>query len=64
MSDKDIEIRLKTLTRLSNLEVTFFTNSGEAGFIFWYEGRTLKTVFTYRKAKIFAEGVAIGRGLC
>jgi hypothetical protein len=64
MNYKEIEIRLETLTRISALKVTFFTDSGEAGFIFWHEGRTLKTVFTYRKAKIFAEGVAIGRGLC
>lgn len=55
-------IRRETLARFSGLPVSCHVKRGVRVFSF---GRpTLKTVCTYRKAKAFAEGVAIGRLQC
>lgn len=31
---------------------------------FFNNGLTVKTIYTYRKARVFAEGIAMGRKLC
>lgn len=55
--------RLDTLKRVSGLPVTVYTGKGVKYFVFGPENQPLKTICTYRKAKVFAEGVAIGRAL-
>ena len=61
-----IHERIKTLESISGLPVRaeFHADRGCVhSFIFGLPSKNIKTVFTYRKAKIFAEGVKIGRGL-
>lgn len=53
-------IRIVTLTLMSGLEVSCYCRLGVRYFVFSREGQNVKTVCTYRKAKVFAEGVAIG----
>ncbi len=55
--------RHATLTRLSGLNVNSYSRDGVRHFVFGPVDRNLKTVCTYRKARVFAEGVAIGREL-
>ena len=58
---KTTEILAATLTRISGLPVRGSRNGKGRYFMFGPKDRTIKTVYTYRKAKVFAEGVAIGR---
>jgi hypothetical protein len=53
--------RLETLTRISGLSVSVYQRGGVNYFVFGPTNRPLKTVCTYPKAKLFAEGVAAGR---
>ena len=55
--------RIDTLERISGLEVRHHNTMGVNYFMFKESKRVTKTVCTYRKARIFAEGVAIGREL-
>ena len=55
--------RIDTLERISGLVVKFYNRDGVNYFTFGGSKHALKTVCTYRKAKVFAEGVAIGREL-
>ena len=55
--------RLLTLTRISRLPVESYTRLGVRYFVFGPRDKPLKTVCTYRKARVFADGVAIGRRL-
>lgn len=55
--------RLETLKRVSGLLVTGYTIGGAKYYVFGPENRPVKTVCTYRKARVFAEGLAIGRTL-
>lgn len=58
---KTTEIRAANLTRVSGLPVRGFRDGKRRYFLFGPPDRTIKTVYTYRKARVFAEGVAIGR---
>ncbi len=60
-----MEDRIQTLERISGLQVSHRTEKGQNVFTFGVGTRNkpAKTVFTYRKARIFAEGVALGRTL-
>ena len=60
------EDRLKTLSKISGLTVRQRKDrlTGELIFEFISDNNfCLKSVYTYRKAKIFAEGVRIGRSM-
>ena len=50
---------------LSGLDVGFYKDgkSKVNVFTFSIDGRVVKSVFSYRKARVFAEGVKIGRQL-
>jgi hypothetical protein len=50
-----------TLARISGLSVRGFRDGKSRFFMFGPKDRTIKTIYTYRKAKAFAEGVTIGR---
>lgn len=58
---KTTEIRIATLARISGLSVRGFRDGKSRYFMFGPKDRTIKTVYTYRKALVFAEGIAIGR---
>ena len=58
--------RINTLQQISKLPVSIYTESGTHGmdhnyFVFGETNKPVKTVCTYPKAKLFAEGVALGR---
>jgi hypothetical protein len=53
--------RLETLTRISGLSVSVYQRDGVNYFVFGPINRPLKTVCTYPKVKLFAEGFAAGR---
>jgi hypothetical protein len=57
--------RIDQLKAITGLPVCCHTMSRRAGtvnyFVFGHESHPIKTVWTYRKAKIFAEGFAAGR---
>lgn len=55
--------RIHTLEQVSGLRVFWGKENNVDCFQFMDGSRTVKTVFTYRKAKIFAEGVRIGKVL-
>ena len=55
--------RVATLKRLSELEVKWSVSKGANYYVFGPTDRPLKSVCTYRQAKLFAEGVATGREL-
>jgi len=56
-----LEHECETLAQLSGLNV--YIQPGTRYFVFDDRGQTVKTVCTYRKAKVFAQGVATGRNL-
>ncbi len=60
-----IQGRIKTLETItgSGIRVVYHTRKGVHYFQFMIDKQTLKTVCTYRKARIFAEGIATGIGL-
>jgi hypothetical protein len=51
----------KTLERISGLAVGHRLEKNEHLFEFLLQGNTIKSCFTYAKAKLFAEGVEYGR---
>lgn len=53
--------RCKTLAEISGLTVTCSKQTSGRYFVFKVGSRDVKTVYTYRKAKTFAQGVACGR---
>jgi len=53
--------RIKTLQDLSGLPVVAYKEMGVTCFVFGDPSRPFKTTFTYPKAKLFAEGIALGR---
>lgn len=53
--------RTDTLHRISGLPVSTYELGGVNYFVFGPPERPIKTVCTYRKARVFAEGVAAGR---
>jgi hypothetical protein len=56
--------RIETLERISGLKVRVRQEKNENVFTFFSdEGVTIKECFTYPKAKIFAEGIVVGRAL-
>lgn len=55
--------RDQTLARLSQLQVTSYVKLGVVYYVFGPRHLPMKSVCTYRKAKVFAEGVALGRRL-
>ncbi len=55
--------RNTTLARISHLHVTNYLRLGVRYFVFGPKCKPVKSICTYRKAKVFAEGVAIGREL-
>lgn len=59
----ELHDRVNTLATLSELEVRFDRRNGINYFVFGPQEKVLKSVCTYRKAKVFAEGVALGREL-
>jgi len=61
--EKTTETLTATLVDISGLPVRGFKNSKGRYFMFGPRDRTTKTIYTYRKARVFAEGVAIGRSL-
>lgn len=60
-TEKTTAIRVATLTRISGLTVECYMQSGTRYFVFGPLNQPIKTVCTYRKARTFAEGVAVGR---
>lgn len=58
-----MEDRHETLSHISGLHVESYMQHGVRYYVFGPRDQALKTVCTYRKARIFAEGVAIGREL-
>jgi hypothetical protein len=54
---------MDTLSDLSGLPVHAHSRNGVNYFVFGPEEQAVKSVCTYRKAKIFAQGVALGREL-
>lgn len=61
MDDPTTIIRCQTLTQISRLPVSCYERNGERCFVFGPPNQPIKTVCTYRKARVFAEGVAAGR---
>lgn len=55
--------RCLTLHKISGLLVSTYHKKGINYFVFSDQFKTLKTMCTYPKAKLFAEGVAMGRKL-
>jgi hypothetical protein len=55
--------RLVTLKGISGLEVSWYGTQDARYFVFGPKNQPVKTVCTYPKAKMFAEGVAYGRKL-
>ncbi len=53
--------RVETLVRITGLEVTRYEQGGVQYFVFGDPSQPLKSVCTYQKAKIFAEGYALGK---
>lgn len=53
--------RLRTLKQLSELPVFVYTKDENNYFVFGEMNKPVKTVCTYPKAKLFAEGVAFGK---
>jgi hypothetical protein len=60
---KLLQDRIKTLEDISGLVVVARIEKSQNVFDFFDNGVTVKTVFTYNKAKLFAEGVQYGRNL-
>jgi hypothetical protein len=60
---KTLQIRCQTLKRISWVPVTGRVEKGVAVYTFGQPQCALKEVWTYGKAKVFAEGIAIGRSL-
>jgi hypothetical protein len=63
MQGEMMQDRVDTLERISGLEVRFYRRLGTNYFVFGGSKHAIKSVCTYRKAKVFAEGVALGRRL-
>jgi hypothetical protein len=63
VNGRSMEYRLETLMRISGVCVSYYMRRGTAYFVFGPKARAWKTVCTYRKARVFAEGVALGRRL-
>jgi len=60
--DKVLQKRIAALEDMTGLRVLGRRTKGTMVFSFeWCGGGTLKTVYTYRKAKMFAEGYRRGR---
>ena len=55
--------KIATLRSISGLELIMYKQSGMQCFQFVSGYSTLATVCTYKKAKLFAEGVKLGREL-
>jgi len=55
------DAQVKTLGALSGFHVASYLQEGVAYYVFGPPDRPVKTVCTYRKARAFAQGVAIGR---
>ncbi len=55
--------RINTLESISALKVTCSIQRGQHCYQFFWNDGTVKIVFTYPKAKLYAEGVALGRTL-
>jgi hypothetical protein len=60
-TEKTTAIRVATLARISGLTVECYMRSGTRYFVFGPKDQPIKTVCTYRKARAFAEGVAISQ---
>lgn len=63
MTSPVIETRVTTLTHLSGLPVSCYTRGEVRYFVFGPPNKPVKTVCTYRKARVFAEGMAVSRNL-
>lgn len=63
MSEKAAELkdRVNALSKLSGLDVSIYTKGNVNYFVFGPSNKPLKTICTYRKSKVFAEGIAMGR---
>jgi len=55
--------RIKTLQDISGLDVGHHIDKGQSVYEFKYNGKVVKTCFTYPKAKLFAQGIQFGRQL-
>lgn len=62
-SMKDAADRIENLQWVSGEQVSCYRKTGVTYFVFGQPNKPLKTVCTYKKARIFAEGVAIGKRL-
>ena len=56
-----LQDRISTLSNISGLEVRIRSEKGQNVFEFFMKEKTVKTCFTYNKAKVFAEGVLFGK---
>lgn len=56
-----MEDRISTLEKLSSLTVTHRKEKGETVYEFLRWGQMVKSCFTYDKAKMYAEGIKLGR---
>ena len=58
-----LQIRCQTLKRIAGVTVIGRVQRGVAVYAFGLPDQHLKEVWTYGRAKVFAEGIAIGRTL-
>jgi hypothetical protein len=61
--NKGLQDRVKTLEALSGLRVTVRLEKSDQVFDFFFGSKTVKTVYTYKKAKLFAEGMRMALDL-
>jgi hypothetical protein len=56
-----LQTKLQTLAQITDLPVSCYFRGDIKYFVFGPRHQPIKTVCTYRKAKVFAEGFALGK---
>lgn len=56
-------LRCKTLKQICEIPVSYYTQNNVNYYVFGPRNKPIKTVCTYRKAKIFAQGIEAGKNL-
>jgi hypothetical protein len=62
-NNQTLTARKATLERISGLAVTIRQDKNQRVFVFANGSQTVKEAWTYPKAKMFAEGIRLGRTL-
>jgi hypothetical protein len=64
MSEPNLLVdRILRLHQLSGLQINHRREKGQDSYEFYHNHKAVKKCFTYAKAKLFAEGVGLGRAL-